>query len=416
MDIARIRRIAVPLVLVAAIAAAAYYWSTASQAQAGPLTASGTIEAIEVGVASEVAGRVSEVLVETGQPVTAGQVLLRLDGRLLEVQRQNAKAAGEAAVAAAQLEQTAAQQALDDLHTNAPLAAAQAELTLAQARDELLKTQNRRTYQQPGNRATPERIAAAEANLVLAERAVDMAEDHFANFADDPVDDPQRAQAYSALDKARQARNTALATLNWYTGRPTEIDQAILDAAVAVAQANVDEATRRAEELSAGPDPQALTLAQARLNWANARLAAARAEAILTLETLDLQLEKLLIRSPLDGVVTTRHVEPGEVLLAGAEALSIGQLARPTITVYLLEDRYGQVGVGDRVRVTTDSFPGQDFRGAVARIADRAEFTPRNVQTEEGRRTTVFAVEISVEDVTGRLKPGMPADVEFLRP
>ena len=49
----------------------------------------------------------------------------------------------------------------------------------------------------------------------------------------------------------------------------------------------------------------------------------------------------------------------------------------------------------------------------MARIADQAEFTPRNVQTDEGRRTTVFAVKLTVDDPAGKLKPGMPADVVF---
>jgi HlyD family secretion protein len=63
--------------------------------------------------------------------------------------------------------------------------------------------------------------------------------------------------------------------------------------------------------------------------------------------------------------------------------------------------------------VNIDSFPGESFSGRVIRIADRAEYTPRNVQTAEGRSTTVFAVELSVDDPDGKLKPGMPADVEF---
>jgi HlyD family secretion protein len=64
--------------------------------------------------------------------------------------------------------------------------------------------------------------------------------------------------------------------------------------------------------------------------------------------------------------------------------------------------------------VGVDSFPTQLFFAKVTRIADQAEFTPRNVQTAEGRQTTVFAVELSVQNATGLLKPGMPADVTFV--
>ncbi len=112
--------------------------------------------------------------------------------------------------------------------------------------------------------------------------------------------------------------------------------------------------------------------------------------------------------------MTARSIEPGEVLVAGASALSIGQLDHLTITVYLPEDRYGEVSLGDEATVAIDAFPGVTFHASVVRIADQAEYTPRNVQTEEGRRTTVFAVELAVDDSSGRLKPGMPADVVFL--
>jgi hypothetical protein len=65
--------------------------------------------------------------------------------------------------------------------------------------------------------------------------------------------------------------------------------------------------------------------------------------------------------------------------------------------------------------MSVDSFSGETFEATVIRIADQAEFTPRNVQTEEGRKTTVFAVELSVANPEGKLKPGMPADVDFNR-
>jgi HlyD family secretion protein len=71
------------------------------------------------------------------------------------------------------------------------------------------------------------------------------------------------------------------------------------------------------------------------------------------------------------------------------------------------------VKLGDAANVTVDSFPGQVFRGTVQHIADQAEFTPRNVQTPVGRRTTVFAVKLAVDNPEGKLKPGMPADVVF---
>jgi HlyD family secretion protein len=112
-------------------------------------------------------------------------------------------------------------------------------------------------------------------------------------------------------------------------------------------------------------------------------------------------------------VLLSRNVEPGEVIQAGAAVMTLGQLDQLKITVYIPEDRYGQIKLGQKAQVSVDSFPGKTFQAEVVRIADKAEFTPRNVQTAEGRKTTVFAVQLAISNPNGQLKPGMPADVRF---
>jgi HlyD family secretion protein len=410
---ASLRRVLPALVVLVLVSAGLAYLAAVSAAGGGPLQGSGTIESVQVNVAAEVSGRVLEVLVDEGQSVAEGDPLVRLDDRLLQAQRESARAAGEAAIAAAQLELVLARQSMDDLLTNAPLAAAQAEKTLAEARDALDSAERTYTWNQEGNRATSDTLKAAKAKLAVERERMERAETAYRNAPGDLSEGGQKAAAFLAYNNARIAYNRALSSYNWYTGHPSEIDQGQFEADLALAQAQVDDAERRLEALRPGPDPDGLDLARARLTLAQAQVAAAEAKAEVDLQTLDLQLEKLLVRAPLGGVVTMRYIEPGEVLLAGAPALSIGDLDRLTITVYLPEDRYGQVGLGDSVGVTVDSFPGETFSGSVVRIADRAEFTPRNVQTETGRRSTVFAVEITIQDPSRRLKPGMPADVAF---
>jgi multidrug resistance efflux pump len=142
-----------------------------------------------------------------------------------------------------------------------------------------------------------------------------------------------------------------------------------------------------------------------------AHLAAAQAEASLAL--IDTQIAKLTVIAPADGVVLTRTIQPGEVVPAGASAITLGRLDNLTITVYVPEDRYGELSLGQSATVSVDSFPGETFTATIVYIADQAEFTPRNVQTVEGRTSTVFAIRLKVEDPEGRLKPGMPADVVF---
>jgi HlyD family secretion protein len=408
-----IRRILPMLVPVTLLVGGLIYLATVSGSNGGPLETSGTVEGVEVSVASEIPGRVVEVLVAEGQAVQRGDPLFRLDEASIEVRRRKATAVAAAAVTAARLQLVKAEQELDAILEDAPLVMAQAQSDLAAARDALDDAQRRRAYQQSGRRATDETIEGVEAQLALAEEAVDQADHAAADLGDLSSSDPKRAAAEAALYEARQQRDAIKTNLNWYTGEPTDIDQAMLDARVALAEAQVLQAQLDWEKWKDGPDPSALELAQASVDNAKAQLEAAEATAAAELDTLDLDADKVTVRAPVSGVVLARLIEPGEVVAAGATAFTIGQLDALRITVYLPEDRYGGISLGERAQVTVDTFPGDQFVAMVSRIADEAEFTPRNVQTEEGRRTMVFAVELSVTDPEQKLKPGMPASVSF---
>jgi HlyD family secretion protein len=126
---------------------------------------------------------------------------------------------------------------------------------------------------------------------------------------------------------------------------------------------------------------------------------------------VDSQIAQLSIASPIDGIVLTRSIDPGEYVAPGGALMLVGRLDALTITVYVPEDRLAEVSLGQSAQVTIDS--GQSFTGTVAHIADQAEFTPRNVQTVEGRKSTVFAIKLDIANPDRTLKPGMPADVRF---
>ena len=131
------------------------------------------------------------------------------------------------------------------------------------------------------------------------------------------------------------------------------------------------------------------------------------------LALIDIQAEKLTMTSPIDGTILTRSVELGEVVSPGLTTMTIAPLDELTVTIYIPEDRYGEISLGDVATLTVDSFPEERFEATVVHIADQAEYTPRNVQTKEERQTTVFAIRLSVMNVDGMLKPGMPADLVF---
>jgi HlyD family secretion protein len=254
----------------------------------------------------------------------------------------------------------------------------------------------------------------AQAEVEAAQELVDDAE----NAYDELITSAQGDRLRAAWNNVQTAL-TRLNNLSRSATTPLETLLNQLDASAAtreLAQANLTlvQSGTRAEQIEA-TDAQ-VAAAQAQLNAARAHQRAAQAQvnaAQAALDTLDVQIGKLTILSPVDGVVLTRVIEPGEIALTSATLLVLGLEDDMTITVYVPEDRYGQIALGQEAAVRVDSFPGASFKARVIHISDKAEFTPRNVQTVEGRKNTVFAIRLQIVDADKRLKAGMPADVTF---
>jgi multidrug resistance efflux pump len=117
------------------------------------------------------------------------------------------------------------------------------------------------------------------------------------------------------------------------------------------------------------------------------------------------------IRSPINGVVLLRAAEPGEIIPAGGSLLVVANLDEMTLTIYVPEDQYGKIYLGQEYPIAVDSFPDRVFTGKVTHISDKPEFTPQNVRTVEGRKSTVYAIRLTIPNPEHDLKPGMPADV-----
>jgi HlyD family secretion protein len=373
-------RLIVLVVVVAIVGVGAWYYLNQQSAAAGPLTASGTMEADSVTIAPLLAGRVTEVIAEEGAPVQAGSPLVKLDGATLEAQRGQLAAQVAAATASATaLEQNTA--VLDQ-----QIAAADANVASAQANLELLEAG-----------PSDEQLAVAQANVDAAQVAVDNLDANYADLSSSARDTPAGKALKLQRDSARAALDTAIAQqqLTSAGARPEQITAA--GAQVDAAQAQADALRAQKEGLADQVDA------------AKAQASAAQA----SLDALDTQIAQLTLVSPIDGVVLTRSIEPGEFAAPGAALMAVGALDDLKLTVYVPEDRYGALSLGQQASVSVDSFPGETFTASIARIADQAEFTPRNVQTVEGRKSTVFAIELDVPNADGRLKPGMPADVVF---
>jgi multidrug resistance efflux pump len=414
-------------------------------AESTALQASGLIEATEIAIAPELSGRVVDVLVAEGESVKVGDPLLTLDDSLLQAEKE----AAQAALEAANWNVNAAQAAFDmaQLQNTQTLdAAIAAEQT---TRTSTWKLSKPGEFDQPTwyfNRderleATQAEVNAAKTDLENEQAKLQSVEQQVESLAFLEAEE-KLAQTRIAFENAEDVldRTSGSTGAELRDAAETALDDAELDledaqqdyddaltsddaddmlearARVYVAQERYDMAMDALRAFQTGADSPEVLLAMKAVEQAGVMLEQARAslkQVQAQLSLLEAQMEKLAVRAPQDGVVLVRSVQPGEVLQAGMTAMTLAKLDRLTVTVYLPENRYGEVSLGDIATLSVDSFPGETFSATVTRIADQAEYTPRNVQTKEERQTTVYALELSVENPDGKLKPGMPIDVIF---
>jgi len=116
------------------------------------------------------------------------------------------------------------------------------------------------------------------------------------------------------------------------------------------------------------------------------------------------------LTSPVNGVVLVRAAQPGEVAAVGATVLSVGDLDNVWFEGYLPETLLAIVRYGQKAEVSVDAYPGKKYPGTVAFIADKAEFTPKAVETYQERVTQVYRTKISLANPNHELKQGMPAE------
>ena len=128
------------------------------------------------------------------------------------------------------------------------------------------------------------------------------------------------------------------------------------------------------------------------------------------LNLLKAQIDNAYLVTPIAGVVLQKNSELGEMASPGMSVMTIGNMSKPWVKVYVSENRIGRIKVGDMAYISIDSFPGRKFEGKLTYISSKAEFTPKNVQTKEDRVRLVYAVKIALENKEGIFKPGMPAD------
>jgi HlyD family secretion protein len=425
--------IPVILLVVVAIFVALYFGIRAlTQKEEISLSLSGTIEGEVISVSAETPGRISEMLVAEGDAVKAGDILFRLEDTLLQSQREaaaaslalargalaSAKAQFDVIDAAVQLESAQAHTALwsvpDPSGYNLPdayfsqselLSAAETELLNAESA--LADAQNTLTLKLAEQESTD--FKAAELALMRERAALLNAENTLAKARlsqnQDLID---AAQAH--VDDTRENLDIAQSAYD----ELKDSDHALSIIADRVQVNLMSERVQLAREawlkLQIGEDSPKWKAANAALEQAHAAVEQANAQLAL----IDTQIARLTVTAPAEGIIVLVAARPGEVVTAGARVISLTLPESLTVTVYVPEEQIGDIRLDQQAALSVDSFPSQVFYARVIQIADQAEFTPRNTSTTEGRKTTVFAVKLAIENPSNLLKAGMPADLTFL--
>jgi HlyD family secretion protein len=294
----------------------------------GLISATGTVEAVEVTVSAKTSGQVEKMFFEEGARVKVGDVLAVIDSSSWEIQLRQAQAGVD-------------------------LAEAQLQLLLKGARSEDI-------------RQTEESLIQAEANLWVAE------------------DDFKRIR--SLFDKesatAKQKQDA--------------------EAHYQVAQAQHEAAQQAFQKMKKLSRPEEVRAAQARLD-----------QALAARDLLKKTISDATIVSPTSGIVTHKAVEAGEFVGPATPLLTVADLDKVRLDIYITGIELGKVHLGQPAEVTIDSHPGRTFPGQVIFISPEAEFTPKNVQTREERVKLVYRVKIEIPNQENILKPGMPADAQL---
>jgi HlyD family secretion protein len=316
-------------------------------------------------------GTVDFVLQGLGEKVRAGEVLATLQKTSLSAQ-----------IIMAEADLVNAQRALDDVLASDQARAA-AQLALAQARDALDKAQYTLTVRQAGNRASQDTIRGAEANLTLADEEVDRAEQIYSHSSGEAA----KALALSNLTAAKQKRDSIQHNLNWYQGQPDEIEQALLEGDVAVAEARVQDAEREWERVKDGPTEEDIRAAQARVDAAKATIELAR------------------ITAPFSGTITAIEVMAGDEVTPGTLAFRLDDLSRLLVDVELSEVDINRLQIGQQVTLNFDAILNQDYTGEVSEIGQVGNSVQGVVN---------FPVTIELKNPDQAIKPGMTAAANIL--
>jgi len=352
---------------------------------------SGTIEAIQANLAFEVGGRVKDVMTEEGQTVEAGQLLATLN-------RDSFLAGRDQSLA----NLTHAREILSQLETllelnrkvlPAEVERAEATVKAAQAQLKELEAGYRNQEVQQARLAVEEaRIAMEEARKDLI-RLEHLFQRKVISERDKDTGELRYQTSLKEYERAREAHALFKEGYRKESIEAARSRQAEAQAALKLAISNLKKIEATEKEVQA----------------ARAQVLAAQA----AVELAEIQLSHTELRAPFSGIVTSRNIEPGEVVTIGQEVISVADLSKVDLKVFVDETEIGRIRPGQQAEVKIDTFPEKTYTGYVTFISPEGEFTPKIIQTHKERVKLVYLVKIKIPNPNFELKSGMPADAWF---
>ncbi len=355
-------------------------------------------------------GQVAEILVSEGDQVAAGEVIARLgDREPLAASLAGAELellASNLELTAAQLELLQAQKAYDDLYENWPQMATQAQEDLTAARQAVHDTE--RTLRFRNSTAPQFDIDTAWSQVVLAEKALEDAEDDYEPYANKPEDNLTRAAFQNKLATAQKAYDQAVRNYNAILVGADDFEVSQAEASFNIAQARLEQAEKDYVELSTGPDSDEIALVEASIAAAKARIATAEgrtASAQANITAAQAALDNLELTATFSGTLVKLDLLVGEQVAPGVPIATLVDFSSWYVeTDNLTEIEVVEVGEGQAVTIVPDALPALELNGQVEEIGDIFE---------EKRGDVTYTARILVDKIDPRLRWGMTVVVTF---
>ncbi len=393
---------------------------------ASSLVAAGTVRARQTANLSwQASGVVGSISVKIGDTVKAGQTLASLDPgslpqSIISAQVDLASAqqsldnlmTSQLPKAQAMQAVDTAQQALDDYLNNFSAMQGKTYADLVTAQQSLTDTQKKRDALNY-DRASQDQIDTAQANYDQAEAAVKSAQKAYNKVSNLPPGDPKTAAALSALSAAESHRDSALSTLNWYTGSPSTEDIAAADSAVAQAKAALATAQSAWDKVKDGQNNAQLAVLQATL--ADTKAAYERIKDgpdpndVASLKNRisgdQVTINQQFLTAPFDGTITDLQILPRDQASPSKAAFRMDDLSHLLVDVSIAEIDLSKVALDQPVNLTFDALTGKQYHGKVVQISQVGTSNQGVVQ---------FGVTVEITDADKNVRPGMTAAVRIV--